>query len=147
MTTENERIHLYFVQAINTWDNIGINENDENIISKFIEKRIPEKYAKLLLIYLPIILTRKIFNKINFPDEYIEMNRNLEISRNFSENNFFIVLKSSLDNYVIRNFKKDLIMKIAGRSAEFKVLNQFLLEGKEMNELQNIQFTKLHIIN
>lgn len=147
MTTENERIHLYFVQALNAWDNIDINENDEKIISKFIEKRIPEKYAKLLLVYLPIILTRKIFDKINFPDEYIEMNENLEISRKFSGNNFYMVLKSALDIYIIRKMKKDLIIKIAGRSAEFKILNQFLLEGKEMNDLQNIRFTKLHIAN
>jgi len=146
MTTENERIHLYFVQALNTWDNIDINENDEKIISTFMEKRIPEKYAKLLLVYLPIILTRKIFDKINFPDEYIEMNENPEIPRKFSENNFYAYLKTLIDNYIIKKFNKDLITKITIRSAEFKVLNQFLLEGKEMNELQNIQFTKLHII-
>jgi len=146
MITENERIQLYFVQALNTWDNIDINENDENIISKFIEKQIPEKYAKLLLIYLPIILTRKIFNKINFQDEYIEMNENAEVPRKFSENNSYNYLKTILDNWTTKSFNKDLIIKIAGRSAEFKILNQFLLEGKEMNELQNIQFTKIHII-
>ena len=146
MITENERIHLYFVQALNTWDNIDINENDEKIISTFMEKRIPEKYAKLLLVFLPIILTRKIFDKINFPDEYIKINENLKIPRKFSENNFYIYLKTAVEIWITKKFNKDLIIKIAGRSAEFKVLNQFLLEGREMSELQNIQFTELHII-
>jgi hypothetical protein len=81
---------------------------------------------------------------IPFTDEYVEFHEGRIIGNGFlSKNRIFLQVYKLSENIIKSGLDSDTILKIAGRSPEFKIINGCLL--KEM-DASKIKFTSLYII-
>jgi hypothetical protein len=126
----------------------GINKQieDNEVITFLIKNGISKETSVYVALFTPIILGRIICEplNVNFVDKYCEHLQNeTERTGLLSENYFYIEINKELNKLIQTNsISEEDILKIAFRSAEFKLLNDFLQDGNNVND---IQFSPLHI--
>jgi hypothetical protein len=123
-------------KALAVFENLDRNAEEAKILlhlkeSKFIEN---EK-AYFLYIFIPIIMFRKMMNgkQVYFSDQFIIDHDGKTEIFNYNEYPLFKQIKAGVELYVSKGVSPTLILKIAGRSPEFKALNDLLLQGHEMD--------------
>lgn len=96
-----------------------------------------------IYIFLPIAFTQLLI-PLKWDNEYIERKKNgYEIIKKFDETDSYKLIMEVSKNYIEKGLKKDCIVNIAGRSAEFNAVNDLLLDG---GNIENIKVTKTIII-
>lgn len=119
---------------------------DEELLELFNENGINENHAFEILTFLPIAFVRKMLPKMNWRENYIEqLSDKKQQSKQFSENQFYSIIESETKVYFGNKPESEVILKIAGRSAEFKVINDLLLKN-EKADITEIKFTENIII-
>lgn len=126
----------------------SLNESpkDEKLLDLLDQNGINENNAIEILTFLPIAFVRRMLPKINWRENYIEqLSDKKQRKKQFSENQFYSIIESETKNYFGNNPESEVIIKIAGRSAEFKVINDLLLKNKNA-DITEIKFTENIII-
>ncbi len=119
----------------------------DDLIELFIDNDINHEIVKDLFIFLPIVFCRVMLSQVNFPDTFIEMKDNNETRKVFKSTPIYNLIYKTVEKQIKMLSGPDII-KIAGLSAEFNVINDLLLKEGENNEdlLKEIKLTEM-IIN
>jgi len=119
---------------------------NERLLYLFNQNGIHENHAIEILTFLPIAFVRKMLPKINWRESYIlQLSDKKQLTKYFSENQIYSIIESETNKYFENRAESDVILKIAGRSAEFKVINNLLLKN-ENADITQIKFTESIII-
>jgi hypothetical protein len=124
------------------------NENsleDKQAIEFLIENGIIENEAVEIVAFLPIAFIRSWLTKVNWKDNYTEYKNEEYIAKKYIETESYNQILKVTKDYFNRNPSKETVMKIAGRSAEFNVINQLLLENPTA-KIEDINLTETVII-
>lgn len=101
--------------------------------------------AEEIHIFLPIAFVRLCFPKINWHKTYNEINSTKkETKREFKNTESYQIILQVSKKY-FQNPSQETIMRIAGRSAEFNVMNQLLLDNKNA-KAEDIKFSETTVI-
>ena len=120
-------------------------ENDA-LIDFLIQNGIEEKSAIEIVIFLPITFVRKMLPNVNWRENYVEhLTDKKQRTKSFSDNEFYKIMEIETENYYAGNPESEVIIKIAGRSAEFKAINEILLKN-EKADISRINLTETVII-
>jgi len=104
---------------------------DKEVTDRLIGLGINQKEVKAYCAFIPIATCRQLLPKVNFPKNYIEDS----IEKEYSLNKFYMFVSAEIKKITIE-LSSEEIVKIASRSAEFKVINQLLLEGGKLEEIE-----------
>ncbi|MEL0645359.1 hypothetical protein V6251_13280 [Olleya sp. Ti.3.14] len=116
-------------------------ENNE-LLNLLTQNGIEENNAVEIIIFLPIAFVRKMLPNINWRKNYIEQySDRKQITKNFSDNEQYGIIEKETESYYNRNPKSETILNIAGRSAEFRAINELLLKDDKAN-ISDINLTE-----
>lgn len=117
---------------------------DEEVVKLFCMNSIPRDEAIELLLFLPDAFCRHMLPQIDWPSYYVEfVSQEKQIQIQYSENPRFLAIQEAMASYLAGDFTQADFLKIAGRSASFKALNQLLLAG---GKLENAEVAPEHIV-
>jgi menaquinone-dependent protoporphyrinogen IX oxidase len=102
---------------------------NKDAIQLLIDNGINYQKATEIITFLPIAFVRNWLTAIDWKDNYIEYLNGEYHQKRFSETDSYIQILEITKSYFKRNPNKEVIIKIAGRSAEFNVINKLLLEN------------------
>jgi hypothetical protein len=118
---------------------------DKELIELLTANQIPLTDALEITCFLPIAFVRQYLPSVKWPDFYFEVSKkNKFIKKKFSQTLPFQRISTVVDAYFESSPAKDEILKIAGRSAEFRVINELLLQYPEYTA-QDVKLTPLVI--
>lgn len=109
---------------------------DEELIALFIEQGIPYKECIELILFLPSAFCRHMLPQVDWPNYYCEQlssNNTLEIR--YADNLRYQVIKTALSDFLKSSFTQEDFLKIAGRDAAFKSINQLLNAGGKIENV------------
>lgn len=118
---------------------------DKQAVQFLIENGILENEAVEIIAFLPITFIRSWLTKVNWKDNYTEYNGKEYVSKKYNETNSYNQILEITKNYFNGNPDKETVMKIAGRSAEFNVINKLLLENPTA-KIEDINLSETIII-
>jgi hypothetical protein len=119
---------------------------DKGVLHLFTKNGIESSDATAILMFLPIAFVRHLLPKIKWPDSYVE-HRNQKNSDEikYAETKSYLIISEITANYFKNSPDSNAIIKIAGRSAEFQVINKLLLDSPNI-KLEEIELTKNIIV-
>lgn len=121
-------------------DTIDIN-TDEAFLNYLIENGIQKSDAIEILLFLPIAFIRRVLPDFKWPDTYIEfVRKNKQVEKRYNETLSYQSIWQITTKY-FENPNKDTVFKIAGRSAEFNVLNN-VLNNHPDTKLEDVVISK-----
>ena len=87
---------------------------------------------------MPIAFCRLLLPHIAWKDQYYELTATNEkgVVRMFSHIREYLLIVQEVKRFFDTKPSPEIILKIAGRSSEFKVINEMLLAGKELEEIE-----------
>ena len=116
-------------------------ENDE-LLNLLTQNGIDENSALEIITFLPIAFVRKMLPNVNWRKNYIEyFSDKKQKTKSFAENELYKIIELETENYYNGNPESENIIKIAGRSAEFQVINDLLLKNENAN-ISEIKLTE-----
>jgi len=118
--------------------------DDDNLIKLLVSNEIPELEAIEIILFLPVAFCRKLVPEINWHHDYIDFySKDKQITRLYNDNPRYLIIQSETENYWSQNPGSDTILNIAGRSAEFKAINNLLNDG---GKLENIVVSQTFVV-
>ena len=131
------------ISLLASHDNIN---TDEEVVQLLLDNGIGRDEAIEILIFLPIAFVRHWLPMVEWQDSYLEyIDTNKTIERKFSASESFQTIWQVTAQYFTESPQKDTVIKIGGRSAEFKAINKLLLENPD-SKLENIQVAQTVLI-
>ncbi len=132
--------------SINLIGNLNESLENEKLLNFLTQNGIKESNAMEIVIFLPIAFVRKMLPNVNWRENYIEqLSDKKQRTKSFAENSFYKIIENETDNYYAGKAESEVILKIAGRSAEFKVINDLLLKNEKV-DISEIKLTENIII-
>jgi hypothetical protein len=117
---------------------------DDKLIGQLVAVGIPEMEATELLLFLPTAFCRHMLPQVDWPTYYVEyISEAKQIEIPYSENLRFLAIQEAMNAYLAGDFTQEDYLKIAGRSASFKSLNQLLLAG---GKLENAEVSPEYVV-
>jgi len=117
---------------------------DEEVIGLFCANAIPHAEATELLLFLPDAFCRHMIPQIAWPAYYVEyISEQNQKQIQYADNSRFLTIQRAMHAYLAGDFEQTDFLKLAGRSASFKALNQLLLAG---GKLANADVTPAYIV-
>ncbi|WP_394748467.1 hypothetical protein [Spongiimicrobium salis] len=111
-------------------------ENDE-LLTLLTQNGIEENNGIEIITFLPIAFVRKWLTDVDWPKTYLEhYSDSKRISKRFSDNHKYLTIEKIVDNYWNDRPNNDIIVNIAGRSAEFNAINKLLNDGGKMVDIK-----------
>ncbi len=110
-------------------------ENDK-LVELLVNSGIPELEAIEIMLFLPVAFCRKLLPQINWHPDYVDFYaEDKQIKRLYNDNPRYIIIQSLTEKYCNERPDKNIIMNVAGRSAEFKSINRLLLNGGQVKDI------------
>lgn len=107
-------------------------DDDKDFLNYLIQNGISEPDATEILFFLPIAFIRQLLPMIKWPDTYGELKRsNKSVIKKYSETKSYQIIHEITVDY-FNNPNKDTVFKLAGRSAEFNLINHALLANPDL---------------
>jgi hypothetical protein len=133
-------------KAINV---LGENEgalDDDEAKQLLLHHGIPEIDINEIIVFLPIAFVRKWLKTVEWSDTYMEMKSKSQTQeKKYSETESYIIIWSITTEYFENTPNGDFIFKIAGRSSEYKVINQ-VLNNNPNAKLEDLKLSNTVII-
>lgn len=139
------RFKNYFLNTINILK-ITTNISKKELAVKLEKQNVPQEYSKYFALLIPLVFCRLICKQLNisFNDEYEIHNGEMKIEKGrFSENELYNFIHLESEKFLSRNINNDLISKVAQKSPEFELVNNFLLQGVDVSK---IVFSPVHLV-
>ncbi|HEY9046203.1 MAG TPA: hypothetical protein VIN08_09920 [Ohtaekwangia sp.] len=122
----------------------GAHKEDDEVLNDLTSLKIPEADANEILIFLPISFSRRLLFDINWPKEYVDVYSDSQILRLYSENDRYQIIEQQTILYFNSDkVDKDIVINIAGRSAELKAINDVLTNTTD--KLSDVKVTTIYI--
>lgn len=134
--TVPNNFNLWVKKSIGLLGSLGKLMDNESASDFLISHGIPENEAIEIVLFVPIAFCRKLLPKVKWPQEYIEVKNHNQVEKLFSDNPRYLIIEAEVNTYWGTNPKKEVILNIAGRSAEFKAINDLLLKGGQLEDIQ-----------
>ncbi|CAM1371646.1 hypothetical protein TPENAI_61174 [Tenacibaculum litopenaei] len=97
-----------------------------------------------IYIFLPIVFCRRMLPNVNFPDSYIEkLSSEQEIKKSYLMNDYYNIIDISVRDYINKGADSETILKIASLSSEFNAINEVLMNG---GKLEDVNLTETVIL-
>lgn len=128
----------YISQAIEVFSK-NANVEDRPMLDILKNNNIPNNIAILLLFYIPLAFSRIVCKHLDvqFSDEFVEhYNNGITRTGILSQNQLFRQVYLFVENVMNGGIDSDSILSIAGRSHEFKLVNDALNKGFEAKDLK-----------
>ncbi len=139
-----EEFREWVKRSIQLIGNNPKNMENEELHNYLVHKGIPEFEAGEIIIFLPIAFCRELLPNLNWSSIYYDCySDGKRIKRKFRKNERYLIIDEETKKYWNRNPNNDVIIQIAGRSAEFKVINELLLVG---GKLEDVKLTNSYIM-
>lgn len=120
--------------------------SDKLVLNLFHKNGINKIDSTEILLFLPIAFARKLFHQINWHDTFIEFyGKDNQVEKKFSDSKPFQIIWEVTETYFNCLPVSPDIMNIVGRSAEFKALNDLLLQNPEA-KVNDISVSKTVIV-
>ena len=117
---------------------------DDELLGLFVAAGIPETEAIELLLFLPTAFCRHMPPQVGWPSYYVEyISEAKQVEIPYSSNLRFLAIQESMNSYLAGNFNQEDFLKIAGRNASYKALNQLLLAG---GKLENAEVSPEYVV-
>ena len=111
-------------------------ENDE-LLTLLKKNGIEENNGVEIITFLPIAFVRKWLADLDWPKTYLEhYSDSKRISKRFSDNHQYLEMEKIVDDYWNNKPKNNIILNIAGRSAEFNAINKLLNNGGKLTDIK-----------
>ncbi|KAB1158825.1 hypothetical protein F7018_06885 [Tenacibaculum aiptasiae] len=122
---------------INQIDKIDSDIDDDSFYD-IIQKNTSNNFeTDEAYIFLPIVFMRIWLPQVRWKDEYIERFTNgSETIQKYNSNNAFIKINKVVNLYFNNSPKRNTVIQIAGKSAEFNAINQLLTDGGEIEDIK-----------
>lgn len=117
---------------------------NEEVLQLFRDHNIRGKLAEDILLFLPIAFVRHLLPDIQWHNSYTEMMDSQHAEeKEYSKTPAFLIIWAVTEAYFRQSPDAATIVKIGGRSAEFHVINQLVLDG---NQPKDIRLTETVLI-
>ncbi len=117
---------------------------DDELLTLLIRNGIEENIGIEIITFLPIAFVRKWLANIDWPKTYLEQySDSKKTPKRFSENQQYLIIEKIVEHYWNDEPNNDVIINIAGRSAEFNAINKLLNDG---GKLADVKITETIII-
>lgn len=111
-------------------------ENDKLLIL-LTRNGIEKNNGVEIITFLPIAFVRKWLADVDWPKTYLEhYSDSKRISKRFSDNHQYLTIEKIVDHYWNDKPNNDVIVNIAGRSAEFNAINKLLNDGGNLTDVK-----------
>ena len=105
--------------------------NDE-VIKLFVDAGMPYADAVEIFLFLPIAFVRCWLPHLRWHETYVEAFENgVKQMKRFDQTESFLTIMSTVQLYFNAHPQRETVLKIAGRSAEFRVMNELLLHNPQ----------------
>ncbi|MCB2379759.1 hypothetical protein LGH70_19340 [Hymenobacter sp. BT635] len=117
----------------------------EDVIADMVKRGIKEDRALALYLFVPIAFCRRFIPEAQYLDEYVEYDaaRKKEVKMSFKANHFYAEIERYTLAYFTQNPERNVVLTVAGCSAEFKAINQALDNG---SQIEDLEFAPLFIV-
>lgn len=100
---------------------------DEAFLKYLTDNGIEYTAAVEILLFLPIAFVRQLFPMVKWLETYTEfINEKTQIEKSYSETKTYQVILKVTTDYFANSPKEKTMLRIAGRSAEFNIINDIL---------------------
>ncbi|HEY9048525.1 MAG TPA: hypothetical protein VIN08_21610 [Ohtaekwangia sp.] len=138
----NPEFNNWVRKGIEVLGDVNNHKENNRLVDDFVAMGIPEEDAADIVIFLPVSFCRKLLSEVKWLPEYIDMLQDgTQIRKSYSQNLRYRMIERETKMYFNNNAEKEVILNIAGRSAEFRLINKLLLENAEAN-LKDIRLTE-----
>lgn len=120
--------------------------DDKPMLSILEDHGIPNKSANYLVLYIPLAFSRIVCKDlaVNFTNEYVEHYQDGKTETgSLSNNEMFLQVQKCSEQIISEGIGSDSILNIAGRSHEFKLVNDALNKGIELSK---VKFSSIHFV-
>ncbi|GAB3517135.1 hypothetical protein [Emticicia fontis] len=128
-------------KAINLIENLDEPGEDEEIIDYLISNDIGKAEANEILLFLPVAFARQLLLTVKWVETYIRYAEKRPIRKKYKDTETFQIIWQITKEYFEGNPIRETVLKIAGRSAEFKAINKLLLDNPTA-KFEDIIFTE-----
>lgn len=133
---EQVRKSIYLIEHT---DELG---EDKAYMEYLISHDIGKAEAIEILLFLPVAFARQLLPTVKWVETYIRYtSEKRPIRKKYKETETFEIIWRITKEYFEDNPIRETVLKIAGRSAEFKAINQLLLDDPTA-KFENIIFTE-----
>ena len=117
---------------------------NEQLHEYLISHGISDFEAGEFIIFLPTTFCRRLLPELNWPSDYVDYySEKKKINRRYTENKRYVIMQEESEKYWIGTPNNEWILNIAGRSAEFKAINQLLNDG---GKLEDVRLTESYVV-
>lgn len=129
-----ENFREYVQSAIEIWGKQPGALENKKAIQLLIDFGIDKKSARDIFLFLPIAFVHHMLPEVKWPDGYIEYYSNTrQVEKRFIDNPAFVVIREVTSAYFLKGPDSNVVLKIAGRSAEFDAINNMLSKKPNAN--------------
>lgn len=133
----NSNFHSFVRKSIPIIGSEGRSMDDPELIKLLSRHEIPEEDAIEIVLFVPTAFTRRIITEVSWPNYYLDYySERKQIKKRYRDNPRYLIIEA--ETVVFLNSKPggEIIINIAGRSAEFKAINQLLQNGSKIEDIQ-----------
>jgi hypothetical protein len=110
---------------------------DDELWKCLTDKEIAENERADIVIFVPIAFVRRLLPEITWPAHYvIYISERKQIRRRYDKTVSFLRINEVMEKYLKTAPGGDAITKIAGRSAEYGVINSLLKKGGKLTDIE-----------
>jgi translation initiation factor RLI1 len=110
---------------------------NEDVLTLFTSNGIGKTAAVELLLFLPVAFVRRLLPDLKWHKTYIEyVSDKTQIERTYEETASFQTISEITEHYFQNSPQQDVVLKIAGRSAEFNAINELLKDGGKLEDVE-----------
>ncbi|OYU95496.1 MAG: hypothetical protein CFE21_10150 [Bacteroidetes bacterium B1(2017)] len=109
--------------------------SDFELYSQFEEAGVFGEHAFDFFVFIPVLFCKTMLPSVPFPDSYFEIKNGETIKRSFKSTILFTRLKKEIQTVFIEGISQETVLKVAGRSSNFRVINEVLLEGYNLGDI------------
>jgi hypothetical protein len=114
----------------------GKTMHDSELIQLLTSEGVPEQEAIEIVLFLPVAFTRALIPNVQWKDYYIDYYaKNKQRERLYRENPRYLIFESETHHFFNSGPDSELVLNVAGRSAELKAVNKLLLDGSKIEDI------------
>ena len=129
-------------KAIILWGNNYESLDEEKLIEIFDKNGITEEEGDKIILFLPMAFCR-CFMQFQYPNEYWNWQTTYRkyvmdkkfVEKEYSKTSAYVSILQETKNYFANEPDEQVVMQIAGFSAEFKIIHQFFVDGYTVKEV------------